>query len=168
MEDPKITYKKLSEIIPYENNPRHNDTAVEYVSRSIKEFGFNVPIVVDKNNVIITGHTRYKASKELGLHEVPCIVADWLTEDQAKAFRIVDNKTSELSTWDYDLLGKAIDNVSIDLEYFGMIEAAIDWKLFDETKEEHEKEHEEVDETYRRCPACGGVGPEEDFERGEN
>lgn len=95
----EIVYKKLDDLIPYANNPRFNDEAVEYVANSIKEFGFKVPIVIDKNNEIVAGHTRYKASMELGLKEVPCIVADDLTEEQVKAFRLADNKVSDYSIW---------------------------------------------------------------------
>lgn len=76
-----IEYKKVDEVIPYENNPRFNDEAVEFVANSIKEFGFKVPIIIDKNNVIVAGHTRLKAAKELGLKEVPTIKADDLTKD---------------------------------------------------------------------------------------
>lgn len=114
----EIIYKKISEIKPYENNPRFNDDAVEYVANSIKEFGFKVPIVIDKNGVIVAGHTRYKASIELGLEEVPCIVADDLTEEQVNAFRLVDNKSSEFSLWNYELLSeelKDFDDVELDL-----------------------------------------------------
>ena len=82
-----ITHKTLDELIPYENNPRDNDDAVDYVAESIKEFGFKVPIIIDKHNVIVAGHTRYKASKKLGINEVPCIIADDLTEEQIKAFQ---------------------------------------------------------------------------------
>ena len=83
---------KLEELKPYENKPRNNEEAIEPVANNIKTFGFKVPIVVDKDNVIIAGHTRYKAAKKLGLNKVPCIVADDLTEDQVNAFRLVDNK----------------------------------------------------------------------------
>ena len=83
---------KLDDLKPYENNPRNNEEAIEPVANSIKSYGFKVPIVVDKNNIIIAGHTRYKAAKKLGLNKVPCIVADDLTEDQVNAFRLVDNK----------------------------------------------------------------------------
>ena len=88
----QIVNKKVEELKPYVNNPRFNDDAVEYVANSIKEFGFKVPIVIDKNNEIVAGHTRYKASLALGLDEVPCIVADDLNEEQIKAFRLADNK----------------------------------------------------------------------------
>lgn len=98
----KIVYKNVSELVPYENNPRHNDDAVDYVANSIKNFHFQVPIVIDKNNVVIAGHTRLKACEKLGIDEVPCIVADDLTPEQVKAFRLADNKTSELAWTSFD------------------------------------------------------------------
>ena len=115
----EILNKKIDEIIPYENNPRNNDEAVDYVAKSIEEFGFKVPIVIDKNNVIITGHTRLKASKKLGLEEVPCILADDLTDEQIKAFRLADNKVSEYATWNDDLLDIELDDLDIDMTDFG-------------------------------------------------
>ena len=117
----EIIYKKLEDLKPYEKNPRKNDDAVEYVANSIKEFGFKVPIIVDENNIIIAGHTRYKASKKLGIKEVPCIIADDLTEEQIKAFRLADNKVSEKAKWDTDLLGMELDSLFdvIDMNKFG-------------------------------------------------
>ena len=112
----KIVNKKINEIKPYENNPRFNDDAVEKVANSIKEFGFKVPIVIDKDGVIVAGHTRYKASIELGLEEVPCIVADDLTEEQIKAFRLADNKVAELSSWNTDKLGEELKGLDLDLD----------------------------------------------------
>lgn len=118
----EIVYKKLDEIRPYANNPRFNDEAVEYVANSIKEFGFKVPIIIDKNGEIVAGHTRYKASMELGLEEVPCIVADDLTEEQVKAFRLADNKVSEKALWNYDLLEIELADIGIDMSGFGFLE----------------------------------------------
>ena len=86
---------KLDNLKPYENNPRNNEERVEPIANSIKTFGFKVPIVVDRNNVIIAGHTRYKVAKKLGLNKVPCIIADDLTEDQVNAFRLADNKVGK-------------------------------------------------------------------------
>ena len=114
-----IVYKKIDDLLPYENNPRFNDDAVEYVANSIKEFGFKVPIVIDKDNKIVAGHTRYKASMELDLKEVPCIIADDLTEEQVKAFRLADNKVSEQAKWNFELLDEEIDGLDIDMEQFG-------------------------------------------------
>lgn len=104
----EIVMKKVDELKPYEKNPRINDGAVKYVANSIKEFGFKTPIVIDKNNVIINGHTRLKASQYLGLKEVPCIVANDLTDKQVKALRIADNKTADIAEWDIDLLGEEL------------------------------------------------------------
>lgn len=116
----QIVYKKLSELKPYEKNPRKNDKAVKFVENSIREFGFKVPIVIDKDGVIVCGHTRYKASKNLNMGEVPCIVADDLTEEQLNAFRLADNKVSEKAEWDFELLNEEIENIfSFDMEDFG-------------------------------------------------
>ena len=116
----QIYDKRLDEIKPYENNPRHNDNAVDAVANSIREFGFKVPLVVDSEGVIVAGHTRYKAAKKLGLDKVPCIIADDLTDEQVRAFRLADNKVGELATWDLDTLKVELDNIGdIDLSDMG-------------------------------------------------
>lgn len=115
----QVTDRKLSEIRPYEKNPRRNDDAVQAVVNSIKEFGWQQPIVVDKDGVIIVGHTRYKAAKKLKLKTVPVVVAD-LTEEQARAYRIADNSTGEISTWDYDKLMQELEEIEIDMGQFGL------------------------------------------------
>ena len=121
MIDEKLTIEYLSPDLlkPYKNNPRINDKAVPEVRKSIKKYGFKVPIVVDKNNVIVCGHTRLKAAKKLRLKEVPVIRADDLTPEQIKEFRLIDNKTQELATWDiekleYELDGKQIQGFDVD------------------------------------------------------
>lgn len=106
---------KLNDIIPYENNPRNNEGAVEYVANSIKQFGFKVPIVVDKNNVIVAGHTRWLAASALEMDEVPVVVADDLTPAQIKAFRLADNKTSEKASWDFTKLADEIKGIDTDI-----------------------------------------------------
>ena len=117
---PQITFKALNEVRPYANNPRKNDDAVEYVVNSIKEFGFKVPIIIDGSGEIVAGHTRYKAAKQLGMEEIPCIVAGDLTKEQIKAFRLADNKVSEKAEWDFDLLGDELDDIlNIGMESFG-------------------------------------------------
>ena len=117
--DIKITYKATDKIVPYENNPRLNDEAVEAVANSIKQFGFKVPIIIDSSNIIVAGHTRLKAAKQLGMDKVPCIIADDLTEEQIRAFRLVDNKVSELADWDYEKLEEELANInSIDMNIF--------------------------------------------------
>ena len=119
MKEMEIIFLKREELVPYENNPRHNEAAVEYVANSIDEYGFKVPIIVDKNNVIVAGHTRLKAAELLGLDVVPCILADDLTDDQVKAFRIADNKVSELATWDDEKLEIELEDIEIDMSSFG-------------------------------------------------
>ena len=105
---------------PYENNPRINDGAVEAVAKSIDEFGFKVPIVVDSDYVIIAGHTRLKAAEKLGLKTVPVVIADDLTEEQARAFRLADNKTAELAEWDFEKLSEELGNITdLDMQDFG-------------------------------------------------
>ena len=106
------------ELIPYSNNPRNNESAVDAVAASIKEFGFKVPIIIDKDNVIVAGHTRLKAAKKLGIETVPCLIADDLTEDQIKAFRLADNKVSEFAEWDFEALKAELDNIDIDMSEF--------------------------------------------------
>jgi DNA modification methylase len=116
----KIETIKTAELVPYDKNPRINDNAVDLVANSIREFGFKQPIVIDKNKVIIAGHTRWKAAKQLGLDEVPCVLADDLTPAQVKAYRLADNKVAEASEWDYDLLEEELDGIlDIDMSDFG-------------------------------------------------
>lgn len=114
--------KKVSELIPYINNPRNNDEAVDAVASSIKNFGFKVPIVVDSNNEIINGHTRLKAAQKLGLETVPVIVADDLTPEQVKAFRLADNKVGEIATWNDEMLAIELGElaeIDFDMTEFG-------------------------------------------------
>ena len=120
MADLKIEYVPLEKLKPYGNNPRLNDTAMVAVRNSIKEFGFRVPMVIDKNGVIVAGHTRYKAAKSLGLKKVPCVVADDLTDEQIKAFRIADNSTGDVAEWDDDLLAIELSDLDFDMEKFGL------------------------------------------------
>lgn len=134
-----IIQKTLGEIIPYEQNPRINDEAVQYVAASIKEFGFKVPIVIDRDNIIVCGHTRMMAAQQLGLNEVPCIVADDLSDEQIKAFRLADNKVAEQAEWDMDLLASELDElIDFDMSVFGFEEDVI------EEYEPEEKENERL------------------------
>lgn len=114
-----ITEKRLDEIRPYENNPRNNDSAIDATASSIKRFGFKVPIVIDSDGTIVAGHTRYEAAKMLGYEKVPCIIADDLAEDEIKAYRIADNKTSELAKWNYFKLANELASVDIDMSHYG-------------------------------------------------
>ena len=129
-----IVEKDINELVMYENNPRKNDEAVKYVANSIEEFGFKVPIIVDKDNVIVAGHTRLKAAKKLKIDKVPCIVADDLTDEQIKAFRLADNKVAEFAVWDDILLNIELADInSVDMEDFGFDIGGVD---------------DSVDETY--------------------
>ena len=149
----KIIEKKLTELKEYENNPRNNDGAVEAVAESIKQFGFKVPIVIDADGVIIAGHTRKKAALKLGLDKVPCIIADDLSPEQIKAFRLADNKTGELAGWDFAKLEEELAGLSdIDMSAFGFVtndDIDID-EFFTEAEEKKEKEPKKI-----QCPHCG-------------
>lgn len=119
----KVEAKSIDEIKPYENNPRNNDDAVDAVANSIKEFGWQQPIVVDNEGVIIAGHTRYKAAQKLGLKTVPVVVAKDLTEKQVKAYRLADNKVGELADWNLPKLNIELDDINdIDMSDFGFDE----------------------------------------------
>lgn len=146
-----IVEKRIEDLRPYENNPRKNDNAVPYVAESIKRYGFKVPIVIDKEGVIVAGHTRYLASIELGLETVPCIVADDLTDEEIKEFRLVDNKTSEFAGWDFDMLESELQELDFDADAFGFtLPTDIDIDSMFEEHEEPEKEPKQI-----KCPHCG-------------
>ena len=139
----------MADIKPYENNPRNNEAAVPYVKNSIREFGFKVPILIDENNVIVCGHTRYEAAQELGYDEVPCVYADNMSEEQIKAFRLVDNKTHEDSKWDFSKLNEELEGIfDIDMEDFGFTDISL--PAVPETQETTEHEARMV-----VCPKCG-------------
>lgn len=150
----KITIMALTDITPYENNPRNNEEAVEKVANSIKEFGFNQPIVVDKDNVIIVGHTRYLAAQELGLTKAPVIVAGNLSDEQARAYRLADNKTGELAGWDFEKLALELEQIEdINMSDFGFIEGSdLDITDDDFLSDNQIKEKEPKKVT---CPHCG-------------
>jgi len=117
----EIIQRNIFDITPYANNPRINKDSVDSLVEAITNFGFLVPIILDNNNVIVTGHTRLLAAKKIGLKEVPCINAEHLTESQIKQFRLVDNKIAEMSSWDIDKLGGEISETA---------ELGIDFKGF--------------------------------------
>lgn len=119
----------IDDIDPYANNPRINEEAVPAIARSIEEFGFLVPIVIDRNNVVVAGHTRLEASKSLGLDDVMVVRAEHLSDDQAQAFRVVDNKLAELADWDQEALSEEVSTImgaGIDLTKFGYSQEEID------------------------------------------
>ena len=153
----KIVNKHVDDIIPYVNNPRLNDNAVDAVASSIKNFGFKVPIVVDNENEIVSGHTRLKAAKKLGIEEVPCIIADDLTPEQIKAFRLADNKVAEFADWDFKLLESEFNELK-DTDLFTGFEdfeidsftSSIDVDGFFEETEQHNNSPKTA-----TCPHCG-------------
>lgn len=154
-----IVYKSVEELIPYVNNPRDNANAVDAVASSIKNFGFKVPIVVDKGNEVVTAHTRLLAAKKLNMKKVPVIIADDLSEAEIKAFRLADNKVGELAEWDWSLLEAEFEELNnmdldFDMEEFGFedLEKEVLDPLDDEVVESELKD----DETeYAICPSCG-------------
>jgi hypothetical protein len=116
----EIVTKSIHELTPYEKNARKNNKAVPLVAKSIEQFGFKVPIVIDRNNVIVCGHTRYKAAHALGIEEVPCIIADDLNDQQIKAYRLADNKVAEVSKWDKGILSLEMNEIfDFDMSEFG-------------------------------------------------
>ena len=143
----------IASLREYENNPRNNDSAVDAVAESIREFGFKVPIVIDGNNMIVCGHTRVKAAQKLGMETVPCIIADDLTPEQIKAFRLADNKTGELAGWDFAKLEEELAELDgFDMSAFGFAEndeVDID-SFFEDAEEKKEKEPKRI-----QCPHCG-------------
>ena len=156
----QLVTKKLSEIKPYKNNPRKNDMAVDDVAESIRQCDYNAPIVVDENNVILAGHTRLAALKQLGYDEAEVIVKEGLTEKQKKKYRLLDNKTGEKSEWDYDKLMQELDGM--DFEGFDFGFDSFDFESnADEAYEENEqapsefKEYGEDIPTTNKCPKCG-------------
>ena len=155
----KIIEMKINDLVPYSNNPRINDQAINAVANSIKEFGFKVPIIVDKDNVIITGHTRLKAAKKLGLETVPVIMAEDLTPDQVKAFRLADNKTGELAEWDFDKLEEELSELEMDMGDFGFESV----ENFEPSTKEEQGRLDELSPKMIKCPHCG-----EEFDAREN
>lgn len=152
----EITYKKLDELSPYENNPRFNDGAVKYVVNSIREYGFLIPILIDEGGEIIAGHTRYKAAKELGMEEVPCVIASTLSGDQIKQFRLVDNRVGEMAAWDYKKLVEELDDIDLDMSDFGFNEQGVDFD-WDEDVDLSPDSYEEPEARKLQCPMCNGI-----------
>lgn len=146
-----VIEKNLSDIKPYEKNPRKNDHAVKYVEKSIRQFGFKVPIVIDKDGIIVAGHTRFKAAKNLHIEKVPCVVADDLTDEQVKAFRLADNKVAEKADWDFELLNAELDELfDFDMGDFGFYDSfnedEFDHMFESEAKPAEQKPAEPVEE----------------------
>ena len=151
----ELIEKKCKDIMPYPNNPRKNDQAVEAVMESIRQCGYVAPIIVDENNVILAGHTRYKALKRLGYETVHVLVKTGLTEEQKRKYRLLDNKTAELADWDYTLLEEELTG----LDFEGL---ELSWGVEGQEEEPLEEGAEEMDvndfddENFQcQCPRCG-------------
>ena len=153
--------RNIGEIVPYDNNPRDNSEAIEKVAESIREFGWQQPIVVDKDDVIMVGHTRYEAAKLLGMTTVPVVVADNLTPEQVKAYRLADNKVAEYSSWDFKKLQSELEGIGdIDMSSFGFDDYDIDidslFKRVDSSDNNSDGEDDSDDnDDVLTCPACG-------------
>ena len=159
----KIEQWDIERVKPYDKNPRRNDKAVDAVAKSIKEFGFRQPIVVDSGGVIVVGHTRWKAALKLGLKTVPVHVVADLSPQQARAYRLADNRTAETAEWDVDLLPIELGELrgdGVDLKLLGFTdkELAEYLKEFDTDLEDGEGDAAEAAETIR-CPKCGHEFP---------
>ena len=150
----EIIYKSIDELKAYDKNPRRNDDAVDYVANSIRDFGFKVPVVIDNHNTIVCGHTRVKAAVKLGMDEVPCVLADDLTPEQIKAYRLADNKVSELALWDWDLLGDELmelDELGVDMADFGFLSIEDDEEPEEEPPQDLSDEVKDVFEVIVEC-----------------
>lgn len=163
-----IVMLPVSEVRPYEKNPRKNAAAVKYVKASIEKFGFKQPIIVDSNRVIIAGHTRLEAAKSLGMAEVPCIVAYDLTDAQVKALRLADNKVAEFSEWEMNLLGEELGELAeisdIDMGDFGF-DDNLD-KFGDEEENGTEEKGVNLSETFQIIVECENeIEQQEIFEK---
>ena len=172
-----VIEKNIRELKPYKRNPRDIRDAIGPVSESIKMFGFKQPIVIDKDNVVVAGHVRLEAAKKLGMKKVPCVVADDLTEEEVKAYRLADNRTRDLSKWDSEKLIEELDKieamgVGIDMGEFGFTivqETVNDSSQFEDERpnegnvsstpvqrEDEDPEEDEEEESFEHiCPSCG-------------
>ena len=159
----KIEMWDIEKVKPYDRNPRRNDKAVDAVAKSIKEFGFRQPIVVDKDGIVVVGHTRLKAALKLGLVTVPVHVAADLTPQQARAYRLADNRTAETAEWDVDLLPIELGELrgdGVDLKLLGFTdkELAEYLKEFDTDLDDGAADAEDAAATIH-CPKCGHEFP---------
>lgn len=152
----RVIKKKIKDITPYAKNPRKNDTAVAYVAASIREFGFRQPIVLDAAGTIIAGHTRYEAAISLGMDTVPCVIADDLTKEQIRAYRLADNKTAEFATWDADLLLEELSEIGdLDMSEFGFDYGAAGGFYSADDHLRDQDAPEAKPGTTCTCPQCG-------------
>ena len=150
----EIVYLKVKDLRNNPNNPRKNDGAVDSVAKSIEKYGFRNPLIVDENRIVYCGNTRLKASRKLGLEEVPCIVVNDLTEQQMKELALLDNKTNEIAEWDFEMLDDILKDVELD-------DFDLDWGVGDLQENEiadneyEQKELKDNNTKFHICPCCG-------------
>lgn len=159
MSKEQIVYIEVSKLKLNDKNPRKNDNAVDGVAKSIEKYGFKNPLIIDKNNVVFCGNTRLKASKKLGLKEVPCIVADDLTEEQIREYALLDNKLNEIAEWDYELLSEELSVLDLD-------EFELGWGIINQESDlnfEEDAEFKEIQKKLCKCPVCGHINEEKAF-----
>lgn len=160
MEKEQIIYKKVSLLKNNLKNPRKNDGAVDSVAKSIEKYGFRNPLIVDEHNVVWCGNTRLKASRKLGLEEVPCIVVKDLTEQQMTELALLDNKTNEIAEWDFEMLDDILKDVELD-------DFDLDWEIDKQLnfniETNDEIEVNEVEKKLCKCPVCGHINEEKAF-----
>ena len=156
-----IVELEIDEIKPYKDNPRVNKDAITVVKNSLSKFGWQQPLVLDKNNEIVVGHTRYYAAIELSMKKIPCLIADDLNDEKIKAYRIMDNKSSEYASWNYGLLTKEMQDIlelgGLDLTFTGFSDREIE-NMIDDIDVEIQADDEvaRMDElNLITCPSCG-------------
>lgn len=162
----EVKYIPIKNIKPYKNNPRLNEETIPYVMNSIKEFGFKNPIILDKENIIICGHTRAESAKRLGMEEVPVIYADDLTDEQVKALRLADNKVSEKSMWNYSKLDEELEGIfNIDMSMFDFVNDDINW---DDVEELTDETYDKPEHNMLECPNCHHIDRDIHFKKVED
>ena len=156
-----IVELQIDEIVPYKDNPRVNKDAINVVKNSLSKFGWQQPLVLDKDKEIVVGHTRYYAAHELGMKKIPCLIATDLDAEKIKAYRIMDNKSSEYASWNYGLLTKEMQDIlelgGLDLTYTGFSDREIE-NMIDDIDVEIQADDEvaRMDElNLITCPSCG-------------
>lgn len=145
----QVEWLEINSLNPYENNARKNDATIPYLKNSIQRFGFRVPLVIGKGNVVVCGHTRLKAALELGMEKLPCVRADDLTDAELKAFRLADNKVQELSGWDFEKLDAEMEQLKIDFDG-DMVDFGFD-AGFNDDEEDDDKEVKSCFEVIVEC-----------------
>lgn len=160
----EIQMRTVGELTPYaKNTKKHDQRQIDNVAESIKQYGFVQPIVVDGNDVVVIGHCRLLAAKQLKMKEVPCVCVEDLTDEQVNALRIVDNKSNE-SPWDFDILPDELAELDLsDFDFnFGLPSSDIDWASVEDLDE---KTYEEPEHKMLQCPHCQHIDRDIHFKK---